>query len=147
MLSLEEFIFEQMILEKNEIIFPRNNEHGRCRIYVGDHARERMQERKVFEKDILDAIFGAYKELSQKFKDGEIQQSRTGEDSRFVIIDARKNRNNPVNVSAFISRSYKNNKLEHPSIIVRTVFKGEDFSGAMRGEWKTKGKEVKIFLY
>lgn len=148
MLSLEEFICEQLILEKNEIIFPKNREHGRCRIYVGDHGRERMQERKVSEKEILDAIFGAYKDISQKFKDGEIVQSKTGKDSRFVVVDARKDKNNPVCVSAFIFKSFKNNKLEHPSIIVRTVYKGDDFSGATRHNDSKKDKEeVKIFLY
>lgn len=136
------------ISEGNEIIFPKNNQSGRCKIYIGQHGKDRMKERNVSEREILDAIFGAYKELSQKFKDGEIQQSRTGQDSRFVIIDARKNQRDPVSVSAFISKSYKPNKLEHPSIIIRTVYKGGDFSGATRHNDTRKGKEeVKIFLY
>lgn len=164
MISLKEYLFERileneydliydgevegLVEEGNEIIFPKNNQSGRCRIYIGQHGKDRMKERNVTEKEILDAIFGAYKELSQKFKDGEIQQSRTGQDSRFVIIDARKNQRDPVSVSAFISKSYKTNKLEHPSIIVRTVYKGGDFSGATRHSDSRKGKEeTKIFLY
>lgn len=141
-------ITESFISEGNEIIFPKNNQSGRCKIYIGQHGKDRMKERNVSEREVLDAIFGAYKELSQKFKDGEIQQSRTGQDSRFVIIDARKNQRDPVSVSAFISKSYKANKLEHPSIIIRTVYKGGDFSGATRHNDTRKGKEeVKIFLY
>lgn len=141
-------ITESFISEGNEIIFPKNNQSGRCKIYIGQHGKDRMKERNVSEREVLDAIFGAYKELSQNFKDGEIQQSRTGQDSRFVIIDARKNQRDPVSVSAFISKSYKPNKLEHPSIIIRTVYKGGDFSGATRHNDTRKGKEeVKIFLY
>lgn len=141
-------ITESFISEGNEIIFPKNNQSGRCKIYIGQHGKDRMKERNVSEREVIDAIFGAYKELSQKFKDGEIQQSRTGQDSRFVIIDARKNQRDPVSVSAFISKSYKPNKLEHPSIIIRTVYKGGDFSGATRHNDTRKGKEeVKIFLY
>ena len=163
-ISLQEYLFERLldkeydliydgeieglIEEGNEIMFPKNNQSGRCKIYIGQHGKDRMKERKVSEREILDAIFGAYKELSQKFKEGEIKQSRTGEESRFVIIDARKNQRDPVSVSAFISKSYKPNKLEHPSIIVRTVYKGGDFSGATRHSDSRKGKnEVKIFLY
>lgn len=149
MISLADFIFEQqMILEANEIIFPKNNKSGRCKIYIGQHGKDRMKERNVSEREILDAIFGAYKELSAKFKDGKISQSRDGKDSRFVIIDARKSSSDPVCVSAFIARSFKQDKLEHPNIIVRTVYKGGDFSGATRHRDTRKGKEEEqIFLY
>ena len=139
---------EAPILEGNEIMFPKNGKSGRCKIYIGNHGKERMQERNVSEREVLDAIFGAYKELSQKFKEGELKQSRDGQDSRFVIIDARKDQKNPVSVAAFIARSFKNDQLVHPNIIIRTVFKGGDFSGATRHSNSRKGKEeVKIFLY
>lgn len=139
---------QDIIEESNEIIFPKRNQTGKCRIYIGQHGKDRMKERNVSEQEIFNAIFGAYKEISNKFKAGEIKQSRTGEDSRFVIIDARKNPHNPVSVSLFVSRSYKENKLEHPSFVIRTVYKGGDFSGATRHSNSRKGKEeVKIFLY
>lgn len=149
MIRLADFIFEQqMILEANEIIFPKKNQSGRCKIYIGQHGKDRMKERNVSEKEILDAVFGAYKDLSNKFKDGVISQCRDGKESRFVIIDARKNSQDPVCVSAFIARSFKPNKLEHPSIIIRTVYKGGDFSGATRHRDTRKGKEEEqIFLY
>ena len=141
--SDDKLLHEQLITESNELIFPKNNQHGKCRIYIGQHGKDRMQERHVSEKEVLDAILGGYKDISQAFKDGIISQSRDGKDSRFIVVDARKDKNNPVNVSAFIARSYKPNKLEHPSIIVRTVFKGDDFSGTTRN----KKEEHKIFLY
>lgn len=157
MLSLNEFINESyldeytliydgdVVLEKNDIMFPKNNQSGRCKIYIGKHGKERMEERKVSEREILDAIFGAYKELSQKFEKGEIKQTLDGESSTVIIIDARKNKTKPVSVALFIQKSYSNTKLKHPSIVVKTVYKGDDFAAATRGNQR-KG-EVKIFLY
>lgn len=142
-LYLYENLEDSLILESNDLIFPKNNQHGKCKIYIGEHGKQRMKERNVSEREILDAILGGYKEISQAFKDGKIKACRDGKESRFIVIDARKDKSNPVNVSAFISRSFKPNKLEHPSIIVRTVFKGDDFSGSTRN----KAEEHKIFLY
>lgn len=139
----ESQVLEELILEKNEIIYPKNDEHGKCKILIGDHGRQRMEERKVKEKEILDAILGGYKDISQAFADGKIKQVKDPKESSFIVVDARKDKSNPVNVSGFIARSYKNNKLVHPIIIVKTVFRGGDFSGTKAD----RKNEHKIFLY
>ena len=70
-ISLQEYLFERLldkeydliydgeieglIEEGNEIMFPKNNQSGRCKIYIGQHGKDRMKERKVSEREILDA--------------------------------------------------------------------------------------------
>lgn len=145
MKSLIEYISESLILERNEQMFPKKPEsQSKFSIWIGDHGKQRMEERHVSEKEIIDAFFDAFQQLNKKFKDREISVSRDGKDSRFIIVDARKDKTNPVNISAFIYRNSSKNKLYHPSFTVRTVFKGDSFSGTTR---KDSAEEVKIFLY
>lgn len=139
----ESRLLEQLILEKNEIIFPKDNKPGKCKILIGDHSRQRMEERKVTEGQILDAILGGYKDISKAFKEGKIKEVKDPKESSFIVVDARKDKSDPINVSGFIARSYKKTKLVHPIIIVKTVFKGGDFSGTKAD----RKNEHKIFLY
>lgn len=139
----ESQVLEQFILEKNEIIFPKDNKPGKCKILIGDHGRQRMEERKVTERQILDAILGGYKDISKAFEEGKLKEVKDPKESSFIVVDARKDKSDPINVSGFIARSYKKNKLVHPIIIVKTVFKGGDFSGTKAD----RKNEHKIFLY
>lgn len=147
MKTLVESIMESLLLERNEKIWPTDNKRQKFSIWAGQHYQERKKERNVNDKEVIDAFWAAYNELNAKFKDGEIKATRTGEESRFIIVDARKDRANPLNISAFIYFAPKQTSLSGASFTVRTVYKGEDFSGTLRGTHSSKGNEVKIFLY
>lgn len=144
-----ELIYDgDIIIENNEVIFPKPGRRGKCRIYIGDHVRKRMEERDVSEEEILDGVFGAYKDMDKKFREGEIIQTYNADDCTVIITDARKNRINPVCLALFIKKSDKKHKLDNPKIIIKTVYKGGDFSGTMRKDGIRKGRyETKIFLY
>jgi hypothetical protein len=146
MKRLEEMLLENMlIMESNTLRFPKKSEPSKFKLFTSEHCDQRMQERHVSEKELLDAVFGAYKDLNAKYKEKKLKQSYNGEDSRCVIVDARKNKNKPVCVVLFLRHSFSENKLYKPTFICKTVFKGEDFTGATHAR-DTKG-EFKIMLY
>lgn len=140
-----------LILERNEKIFPKDKDRQKFQVWIGDHGKQRQEERHVSDKEIISAFFGAYDDINELFKKGEITVAKSqykGQYDRFVIIDARKDKRSPVCVSAFIYNNYSPNKLKSPQFTVKTVYKGGDFSGATRGDNTSKGKEEKkIFLY
>lgn len=149
MKSLNEFLndalFEsQMILERNEKMYPypgSEDKRTKFEIWVGDHGRQRMEERKVTEKQIVDAFYAAWGELNKKFKDREFEADRNGQGNEIVIIDARKNREKPLTIAAFLYRNRASNKLLFPAFTVKTVY--YDTGGAVQN----RKDRIKIFLY
>ena len=150
MLSLNQYITENllvsanMICEKNHVIFPTKEKYGPFTIMVGDHVDQRESERHVTDKEIVNAIFGAKKDLEKMYADGKIKQSSKDFIDTFVIVDCRKSTNRPLSVVGFIAKSRKPNTLKHSLLIIKTVFKGADFSAATRQDSE---KEHHIFLY
>lgn len=151
-LELDEYKeFElEMLLERNERIFPQPGKHEKLEIWTGDHCKKRQKERKVSDKEIIDAIFGAFTDIRSAYREGKINLSYNGEDSQFVITDARKDKRNPVVVVAFVykmlgakNKKDMNPKFDRPSITVKTVYKGGDFSGSKAN----RENAHKIFLY
>lgn len=142
---------QQMLLERNEKIFPtQQGKHEKLEIWAGEHCKQRQRERNVSDKEILNAIFGAFKDIRSAYRNGDIKLSFNGEDSQFVITDARRDKRNPVVVVAFIYKMLgaKNKKdanpnFDRPSITVKTVYKGDDFSGSKAD----REYAHKIFLY
>lgn len=150
--SIEYKEFEQqMLLEKNEKIFPtQQGKHEKLEIWAGEHCKQRQRERNVSDMEITNAIFGAFKDIRSAYRNGDIKLSFNGEDSQFVITDARRDKHNPVVVVAFIYKMLgaKNKKdpdpkFDRPSITVKTVYKGDDFSGSKAD----REHAHKIFLY
>ena len=144
--------FEQeMLLERNERIFPsQQGKHEKLEIWAGEHCKLRQKERNVSDKEITDAIFGAFTDIRSAYREGKIKLSYNGEDSQFVITDARRDKHNPVVVVAFIykmlgakNKKDMNPKFDRPSITIKTVFKGDDFSGSKA----SRENAHKIFLY
>ncbi|MCH5167544.1 MAG: hypothetical protein J1F35_06575 [Erysipelotrichales bacterium] len=142
---LDDEIFEsQMIFERNEKMYPypgSEDKRTKFEIWVGDHGRQRMNERKVSEKQIVDAFYAAWSQLNQKFKDREFEADRNGNGNEIVIIDARKNRQKPLTIAAFLYRNRANNKLLFPAFTVKTVY--YDTGGAAQN----RKDRIKIFLY
>ena len=142
---LEDALFEsQMILERNEKMYPypgSEDKRTKFEIWVGDHGRQRMEERKVSEKQIVDAFYTAWGELNKKFKDREFTADRNGQGNEIVIIDARKNREKPLTIAAFLYRNRASNKLLFPAFTVKTVY--YDTGGAAQN----RKDRIKIFLY
>ena len=94
---------QQMLLERNEKIFPtQQGKHEKLEIWAGQHCKQRQHERNVSDKEMLYAIFGAFKDIRSAYRNGDIKLSFDGEDSQFVITDARRDKRNPVVVVAFI---------------------------------------------
>lgn len=147
--SLNEFTIllqlDDSINESNEQIFPKPGKYAKLKIDVGDHAYDRQKERKVTNNDIIDAIFGAYNDINKMYKEGILKVSKNGKDSRFLIVDSRKNQNEPINVVGFIFKNKHEKKLLNPIFIIKTVFKGDDFAGAKRVS--DDAEQHKIFLY
>lgn len=147
--SLKEFTIilslDDSINESNEQIFPKPGKYAKLKIDVGDHAYDRQKERKVSNKDIIDAIFGAYNDINKLYKEKTLKVSKSGQDSRFLIVDARRDKLKPINVVGFIFKNKNENKLSNPIFIIKTVFKGDDFAGAKRVS--DDAEQHKIFLY
>lgn len=160
--TIEEYITifdSDNINEMTEEIFPNGKKSGKMIITVGTHARERGQQRNVSDREIIDAIFGAYNEIRSKYKTGEIftdkyaGAGKNGVGCKIIITDTRKSKTEPVCVVCFIqkmlglgedSTSNKNTKWTKPVFAVKTVFKGDDFSGSINS---TNKNAKKIFLY
>lgn len=138
----EAFDTEQLILERNEKIFPQDNKRSKMEIWVGDHARQRQEERKVSTQDIISAFFAAYADLGKKFKEGEFSANKDPRSTRdILIVDTRKNKENPLTISCWLYRNRGTNKLQYPMFTVKTVYWG--VGGAM----KSDEKALKIFIY
>lgn len=152
MKTLTELIIEhQLIQESNIRLFPsKRGQHEKLEIWVGDHCKQRQQERNVTDRQILDAVFGAYKDIKNLYKEGKLKLSKNGNDYQFVITDARKHKNNPIVVVGFIYKmlgsknpSDINSKFDRPLFTIKTVFHGDDFSGSKAD----RSNAQKIFLY
>ena len=147
MISLVDFLSESLenakfILERNEKMFPKGQDQSKFEIWVGDHCKQRQQERNISDKEIVSALFAAWPELNKKYKEREFEAAKQASDTKdILIIDAREDRQNPLTISCFLYRNRSNNKLYHPAFTVKTVYK--DVGGAK----KTKEGIVKIFLY
>lgn len=137
-------IYISNILERNEKIYPQIGKYGKFVLFAGDHCKKRQQERDVTDSEIIDAFKSAWSQLNKLYKEKTIKKSEDyGRDTHFIIIDARNNRAEPVNIAAFIYHIHSTNTLSGSSFIVKTVFKGENFKGTLRDD-----KDVeKIFLY
>ena len=148
-----EFAFCEIINEANIKIFPPEGKFAKFSWYSGEHADERKKQRNVQNKDITDAIFAAYDELKKLFADNKLKVSKDGKNSYAIIIDARKNRENPTCICLFISSNASKTTLKYPKIIIKTVFKKteekqSDFSGLMRAaKGKSRDEENIIWLY
>lgn len=133
---------EQLILERNEKIFPRKNERSKMEIWTGDHCRQRQEERGVTDNQIVSSLFAAYAELNAKFKEREFEADRDPKKSRdILVIDARKDKMNPLTVSCWLYRNNSSSRLQYPAFTVKTVYYGT--GGAMKSEEKA----LKVFLY
>lgn len=151
MISLVNYIEEcllfenEMILEKNEKVYPdpkSENQRTKFEIWLGDHARDRQEQREVSNKEIVDAFYAAWPELNKAFKEGKFKPYKRGEKGTdIVIIDARKDRQTPLTIAAFLYRNRAENKLLFPAFTVKTVYR--DTGGAKQN----REDRFKIFLY
>lgn len=124
MLSLHQYIIEHLILEDNKKIFPRSGYKGDYKfiLMIGDHYFLRKQERHVGNQDkIINAIYYVLDDILYDFKHNKIKLK----DDSFIIVDYRKDANNPLCIVLMIKNFYK----DKPTFIVKTVYKGSDFSG------------------
>ena len=138
----EQLDTEQMILERNEKLFPRDGERSKMEIWVGDHARQRQEERHINDKEIISAFFAAYADLNKKYKEREFDANRDPSQTRdILIIDARNDKENPLTISCWLYRNRATNKLQYPAFTVKTVYRG------VGGAKKSEEKAMKIFLY
>lgn len=138
----EQLDSEQLILERNEKVFPKSNERSKMEIWTGDHCRKRQEERHVSNQEIISTFFAAYAELNKKYKEHEFEADRDPKNSRdILIIDARKDKNNPLTVSCWLYRNNSKNKLQYPAFTVKTVYRG------VGGARKIDKNALKIFLY
>lgn len=143
---IKECIFEsQMIFEKNEKVYPKPGSHDtktKFEIWVGDHAKQRQEERNVSTKEIIDAFYAAWPELNKGFKEGKFDVYERGKQAKeIVIIDARKDRQTPLTIGAFCYRNRATNKLLFPAFTIKTVYR--DTGGAKQN----REDRFKIFLY
>lgn len=133
---------EQLILERNEKVFPKSGERSKMEIWTGDHCRQRQKEKHVSNQEIISTFFAAYDELNKKFKEHEYDAERDPKNTRdILLIDARKNRDNPLTVSCWLYRNNAKNKLQYPAFTVKTVYRG------VGGARKIDKNALKIFLY
>lgn len=142
MKDLNEYIVEaQLILERNEKIFPKPGEHSKMTIFTGDHCQDRQSEREVTNKEIIHAMFDAFKDIDKAYRNKEINASfknmRTNE---FVVIDTRVSKSKPICLAVMLNKSQSDNKLRNPLFTIKTVYKGDDFKGL-------KTKEKQFYLY
>lgn len=138
----EQLDAEQLILERNEKLFPKDGERSKMEIWVGDHARQRQEERNVKDQEIIGAFFAAYAELNKKYKEREFEADRDPSKTRdILIIDTRKNKENPLTISCWLYRNRSQNKLQYPAFTVKTVYWGTG------GAKKSDEKALKVFIY
>lgn len=147
----ESYIEYQLINESNIKVFPKRGKVAKFSWWKGNHAIERQKERNITDKEVTDAIFGAYNDIKKLFSEGKLVQSINGIDSLIIIIDSRKDRENPVCVCIYLRSNYGTKKLNSPSFILKTVFKKtesnqSDFSGLIRNGSKRNGENI-IYLY
>lgn len=142
MKDINEYIFEaQLILEKNEKIFPKQGEHSKMTIFTGDHCQDRQSEREVTNKEIIHAMYDAFKDIDKAYRNKEITASfKDIKTNNFVVIDTRVSKNKPICLVVMLTRSQADNKLRNPMFVVKTVYKGDDFKGL-------KTKEKQFYLY
>ena len=148
MISLVDYINEscydnlELLLERNEKMFPKGQDQSKFEIWCGDHCRQRQEERHISDKEIISAFFAAWSELNKKYKEREFEAAKVASDTKdILIIDAREDKQNPLTISCFLYKNRSNTKLYHPAFTVKTVYK--DTGGAK----KDKEGIVKIFLY
>lgn len=150
MIKLSNFIADQifesqMILERNEKIYPEQDKHAKFEIWTGDHCRDRQEERYVTDKEIISAFYDAWPQLNKAFKEREFQAARRKEDAgEIIIIDTRKDKQRPLTICCFLYRNRSDNKLLHPAFTVMTVYRGE---GPKQGAAQNRKDRYKIFLY
>ena len=102
----ESQLAEQMLLERNEKMFPRDGQTAKFEIWTGDHCKQRQEERNISDKEIIDVFFNAYSQLNKAFKEREFKADRDPKVAGdIVIIDARKDKQTPLTICCWL---YKN---------------------------------------
>ena len=138
----EQLDAEQLIFERNEKLFPKDGDRSKMEIWVGDHARQRQEERHVKDQEIISAFFAAYAELNKKYKEREYEADRDPSKTRdILIIDTRKDKDNPLTISCWLYRNRSQTKLQYPAFTVKTVYRG------VGGAKKSEDKAMKVFIY
>lgn len=136
-------LYDYIIQEQNELIFPTNGKYSPIRIKYGVHTKQRQGERHIKKREIIDTIFKAKSQITSMIKDGTLKVSQRGEEPyNFIIIDSTTNRINPLSVVGFVGSTRKNGK--EMTIVVKTVARYSDFAGAKR---KDSEREKHIYLY
>lgn len=135
-------IQEQLLLERNEKMFPRPGQKAKLEIWTGDHCRQRQEERNISDKEIISAFFAAYAELNKKFKEREFEANRDPQKTRdLLIIDARYDKQKPLTIACWLYANRSDNSLYRPAFTVKTVYR--DTGGAKQD----RKDRLKIFLY
>lgn len=142
-LFLEDRLFEeQMLLERNEKMFPKPGQEAKLEIWAGDHCRHRQEERKISDKEIISAFFAAYAQLNKAFKEGEFKADRDPNNTRdILIIDARYDKQTPLTISCWLYKNRSTDRLKNPAFTVKTVYK--DTGGAKQD----RKDRFKVFIY
>ena len=152
----------ETINESNRMIYKTKQSADKypVMIEIGNHATER-QDRHVKDKNgvrietkwIIDAVRGAMSDIDKLFKNNKIKvdeprdikyyNKETGKTEirktrpSHVIIDARKNRQRPLNVAFYIDKYHEN--AHRYDIVVKTVYLGTGF--------KINREQQKIYLW
>lgn len=147
MKDLSLFIYEsqlasEMLLERNEKMFPRDGQRAKFEIWTGDHCKQRQEERNISDKEIISAFFDAYPQLNKAFKDREFKADRDpAVAGDIVIIDARKDKQTPLTICCWLYKNRADNHLLHSAWSVKTVYR--DTGGAKQN----RKDRFKVFLY
>ena len=157
MINFQQYIQENLqidlgfVMEANKKIWPIKSKEGGytyspISIMTGDHVEDRKSERHVTDQEIIDAVMACKKKIPQMLKDGELKVSHYGQKDKeivkFVIMDARKDKQMPLTVVGFVS--WADPKFKRCNVIIKTVGKYSNFSSIMR---KDSEFEKHIQLY
>lgn len=138
------YVYTGNIVERNERMFPPRGKFSKFTLWTGDHCRERQRQRGVTDGDIIDAFKGAWKQLNKLYREHRVRKSEDyGRDTHFIIIDARKDREQPVNIAAFVYDVHSDDTLSGASFTIKTVYRGATFTGTLHDDKNVE----KIFLY
>lgn len=133
---------QQMILERNEKMFPKPGQEAKFEIWVGDHCRQRQEERNITNKEIISAFFEAYPQLNKAFKEREFKADRDPKlAGEVIIIDTRYDKQKPLTIACWLYKNKSDNALRYSAWCVKTVYK--DSGGASQN----RKDRFKVFLY
>lgn len=154
MISLVQYILESTY-ESIEVIFDIdesnkciNNTPGKfqsIRIFTGDHVEQRKNERHVTDKEIIDAVYKAKKDIFKMLKSGELdvwQPSWGSNTHNFVICDTETNKQYPLSIVGFVK--WVDKKFKRCQVVIKTVATYKDFASLLR---KDSDTEKHIYIY